>query len=311
MKVTPRIIALLSFYDERPEWLAACLFTAVRHLEVSHVVALDGAYSLYPGGRAWSPTEQHHAITEACNAMGVGLTLSAPANVWLGNEVEKRTALFRLGDAVSTDGVDWYLVIDADELVDECVGSLPELLAEADEDAAEVALLTREPNGEISREPLRMLFRALHGTTVQDHHWKYVAPDGRLLWGNGPHVVPALDLGDLVRVEHRHHQQRDGARDHGRRAYYQQRDLLKIELRRCDVCNEDHGTQVVPVLIGEGTAQEQAAALERGRRAGRMDQVVCCDGCAPGMIERWERDLAKLGVNAAEVQIGHAVGAAG
>ena len=307
----PRLIALLSFYDERPDWLAACIFTMYKHLDVDHVVALDGAYALYPEGRAWSPTDQHHAITEACNALGVGLTLSAPQHVWTGNETEKRTALFRLADSVSTNGVDWYFVIDADELVDECrAESLKSILADLEHDVADVALLTREPTGEISRQPLRMLFRAIHGITVEQYHWHYKAPDGRMLWGNGPTCIPGTDLGDIVRVEHRHEQQRNAVRNQGRKNYYKARDLTKVELRLCDSCETEHGTLVVPQLVGVGTPEEQAAAKAQGKFAGRMDKLVCCDACAPIMIEKWEEDLRRLQVDPNAVEVGHAVGLA-
>lgn len=296
-----RIIALLSWYDESPAWLAAAIASAHEHLRLDHVVALDGAYGLYPDGQPRSGVEQHHAITETCHALGLGLTLSAPRHQWQGNECEKRTALFRLGDSVSLDGEDWYYVLDADELVLDCQpGYLAEILTEIDDDVADVALIDRNPQsrGEVGQQPIRKLFRSHHGISVVDVHWHYQARDGRMLWGPG-NVVGA-DLGGQVLVEHRNWQ-REMVRDAARMGYYQARDTSGIEAVPCVRCGE-RATRAVPRFLSWGNEAEQAAAAVRGECAIRAEQIQVCDDCAPAAIRRWEFQLSQRGVDAAAAE---------
>jgi hypothetical protein len=49
------LTALLSFYDERPEWLERMILS-LRLLPVTRLVAVDGAYELYPNGKGASST---------------------------------------------------------------------------------------------------------------------------------------------------------------------------------------------------------------------------------------------------------------
>src|SRR6266498_1360247 len=57
-----KIIAILSWFDESPSWLSACVASLAR-AGCSHLVAVDGAYRLYPDGRPHSGIAQQDAIT--------------------------------------------------------------------------------------------------------------------------------------------------------------------------------------------------------------------------------------------------------
>jgi hypothetical protein len=100
------------FYDEPVPELVACI-KGLHDAGVTELVAVDGAYALYPDGQPASDPNQHAAIVLACRRLGMGCTLHVPARVWAGNEVEKRTFLFKLGWTVAEEG-DWFWVQDAD-----------------------------------------------------------------------------------------------------------------------------------------------------------------------------------------------------
>ena len=65
----PNIVASLIWYDESPAWLAATLHAIVPH--INHLVAIDGAYALYPQGNHWSRPDQHEIILYSCQAAGI------------------------------------------------------------------------------------------------------------------------------------------------------------------------------------------------------------------------------------------------
>ena len=90
-----KLIAILCWYDERPSWLAGVTASLAR-LQVAHLVAVDGAYGLYPKGHGCSGTEQQQTIVETCRAAGIGTTVHTPPEPWFGNEVEKRNLAFQL-----------------------------------------------------------------------------------------------------------------------------------------------------------------------------------------------------------------------
>jgi hypothetical protein len=96
----------------------------------------------------------------------------------------------------ATEG-DWTLVIDADEHIEASdPAALRDALAETDVDVVEVrsrqvGVRLRSP----SVRPVRRLYRAAAGVTVERAHFGYRAADGRWLNGDRRHVdpVPALD----------------------------------------------------------------------------------------------------------------------
>jgi hypothetical protein len=238
-----RLIGLLSFYDEEPSWLSAAI-TSYARIGLNHVVVADGAYALLPTGQPRSTTDQHVAIIEACNALGLGLTLHTPQTVWFGNEVEKRAFLFALGNTVAEDD-DWFVVIDADEIVTHPV-VVRDDLTKTDKDALALTLWEKRVENEhtarlareyyfpkVSQFPIPKFFRASTRPTVTGNHFTYVSEDGRELWGYNaePHDHIAA-----LRVHHRK-TMRDSERRAVQKAYYKRRDDLAIEATRCVECD--------------------------------------------------------------------------
>jgi hypothetical protein len=185
-----RIIGLTSWYEESGVWLAAMATSAAKVCD--HLVAVDGAYALYPDSRPQSGSEQAAIIQEAAKATGMGSTIHTPSERWFGNEVEKRTFMFHLAEAVSEPD-DWFIILDADETIVEAPNSLKDRLAAADEDVGEVMFwerkdLEQEPEeGNAARQfdyppesrfPVRILFRAIRGIHCAGNHYTYRTPDG-------------------------------------------------------------------------------------------------------------------------------------
>lgn len=309
MTPPPRIIGLLSWYDEIPAMLDRAIRSAHKHLGLDHLVALDGAYSLFPAAPTTSAPDQRCAIQSACRAIDLPVTIYQPALKFAGNEVHKRSLLFALGDVIAEDGTDWYYVIDADEIVlagpSAGLGALLDDWA-GDFEAAEVQLHDTDPsNDQVGIVPIRKLFRAAHGIEVRDVHWHYHHPDGYRLWG--PNHVDALDLTDTIVVEHRNWE-RTAARDAARRDYYRARDASGTELIDCQWCGAPKaGRLAMPRYLGPGTMAEQAEAAKLGVAAFRAEQIAVCGDCAPKAAARFEYELAQQGLDAAGARAAHLV----
>lgn len=233
---------MVNWYDESPLWLAATITSAAPY--VDHVVAADGAYGLFPDGEPQSRQDQAAAVTETSQAAGLGLTLHRPQHKWFGNEVEKRTRLFQLAELDAEPNTDWYLVMDADMVIDRCPTDIRRLLSETDHDVAQVSSWERDdPYAHESRlrhetkfpiptdfqSSHRALFRAIPGLRVDTAHYRYRTPTGDLLWGYPTEPqADALNLCDLVRIEHRS-QYRIAHRRVTQQDYYTRRDAIGAE----------------------------------------------------------------------------------
>lgn len=238
-----KIIAALSWYDESPSWLAACVASIAPH--VDHVVAVDGAYAHYPDARAMSDRLQAETIVATCEGAGVSCTLHRPATYWIGGEVEKRTAMFRLCQAHRDGFDDWYWVIDADCVVTQCPRDLRDRLADTEANSVEVMLWERRdwvgdhpevaqtmvlPTGVEQKMP--MLFRALKDMQVVGTHYTYGGFDAdgewHYTWGSRAIGPDDPDVFNDVRVEHRSIW-RDKYRRDAAQSYYNVRDELGLE----------------------------------------------------------------------------------
>jgi hypothetical protein len=289
-----KLVGLLSFYDEPVPTLLTCIASLAEH-GVDELVAVDGAYALYPGGRARSHPDQHAAIVLACREVGMSCTLHTPRTVWRGNEVEKRTFMFDLAWATARDG-DWFWVMDADQVVLETPEDFKERLANTDmlvgavtfKDTVAERINQRDMP---TRFSVRDLFRA-QKITVETNHCTYVAGDGKLLWGGNGDVVqerlghplePCLDLMDDVLVEHRPDHRPDD-RLRGKLAYYRARDEQKVERGECSQCGQ-RADRLVPIRW-------------RMTEIGPVgDWTEACDGCAP-LLDRVARaELVRIGVD--------------
>lgn len=217
-----RLVALLSWYDESPTWLAECVASIAKVCD--HLIAVDGPYAMFPGAlsKPASGPEQVETILRVAAGSGIGCTIHAPREPWWGGEIEKRDAMFRIGETFTTAD-DWYFVVDADEVVSKVPSDLRQRLGESACDAAELMLWERDTQSRLaelvdtstdSRWPLRRLFRALPELHIEQAHYVVTATrDGvkRVLCGNRDvHVVePAEQLWDLM-LEHRRGQRTIG-----------------------------------------------------------------------------------------------------
>jgi hypothetical protein len=227
-----RLIALLSWYDE-PTWCLTELVASLATAGVDHLVAVDGAYMLYPEGRAQSPSEQAQAILAGCQGAGIGVSVYSGREVWYGNEIEKRTFTFAAGHLCAEPGVDWLWVVDADERIQETLG-LREALEQTE---CDVATLMIDEVNDGTREgafPLRKFFRAQQtGIHLENNHFTYKTGDGQLLFEGYCIAKPELVEADnfpFVRIDHRGG--RTKQREFQAQVYYDRR--------------KEHGAELVP-----------------------------------------------------------------
>ena len=233
---------MLNWYEESSQWLAA-LVASLQKANVEHIVAVDGAYQLFPDGvtRPRSGPEQVAAIVESAHVLGIGTTIHRPKRAWRGNEVEKRNHLVQLA-LMETEPEDWLLQIDADELVDSAPPDLHRRLEEAEEDVAGVYFFQRNTKQPLPPEnsvpkfnPLtmsegfyghRILFRAQRDLHIAGAHYAYFA-NGRCLRGREHNPEPALEINDF-KVEHRHNF-RMPSRNNAAVEYYENRAIYQTE----------------------------------------------------------------------------------
>lgn len=285
-----KIIGLLSWYDEPALMLRECV-AALADAGVTHLVAVDGAYAFYPGGKGASEPAQHGVLHLACREFDVALTAHTPTGVWAGNETEKRTFLFRLGWTVADPG-DWFWVQDADMFVTRFPGDLKDRLAETRLDVAEVrihdmvAARLQQPNFPEFFE-MASLFRA-QPIRVVTHHANYVTDDGTQLWaGVDQPVTETLDLTGAVTVEHRPND-RPTDRLAAKMGAYNARDRSGVERGTCR-CGQPSvkltavgwkPSKIGPVAEWRETCPDCAARLERVSRTQLLQLGINPDAVA-------------------------------
>lgn len=243
-----KVIAGICWFMESPTFLSATV-ASLSKIGVDHVVAVDGAYMLFPNGTGTSGIQESQAIALAADALGMGYTIHTRpvADKWRGGEVEKRNFLFQTVNAIAEDG-DWYLSIDADEVIDSCRIDLKAELEATREDAAIITLEDRlDVHGQpfdaflskgssipnVYRQPQARLFRILPGFRVEANHYTYLAgygKDEKVLWSAGTRTddVSTLDLTGKLIIEHRQ-QMRDKYRAEMKKPYYEARTTAGIE----------------------------------------------------------------------------------
>jgi len=226
-----KIYGLLSWYDERQDWLAAAVTSAAKLCD--GIVAVDGAYALFPDSlrHPTSGAEQAATILEVALAAGMTCTIHVPEGPWMGNEVEKLTWMMNLG--IGEPFEDWYFKFDADEFLSDVPYDARQRIEAASENVVEARMWQRdEGTGQHPMWPIRRLYRVLpgihHGPA---HHMISATVDGEVQWlsdsENRARQAPALDMPDL-RIEHRS-QYRLQSRNERKDRYYQQRDEIGIE----------------------------------------------------------------------------------
>jgi len=242
-------------------------------LKVKKLVAVDGAYALFPEARASSGVIAHRELERCCRQYGIELIHHVPRTVWEGNEVQKRDFMFRLAEKHSTDR-DWYFVIDDDERVTEVPRSGARLLGDV-----AYAILT-EADG--SSQPIRCFFRAQRGLAVRHNHFTYVCGD-QLLWGGpedgkNPREAFAVDSG--VTMQHLGHKRSDARKDQ-KVQYYADRDNTRIENLKCAWC--------------DNFTPDRIPAMWQMTDTGPLAYIVgCCSDCEEMATERGRKEFAAL-----------------
>lgn len=288
-----RLHGLLCFYDEPVADLAACV-GALARAGVDHLVAVDGAYALYPDAQPASHPNQHAAIVLACREAGIACTLHVPSEVWAGNEPAKRTFLFALANVSADDG-DWFWVQDADMVVTRWPDDLKARLADTDCVTAELEVLDVVAQRAKQLDwPERFAFRGLYcaqSITVGPSHCIYRGEDGSALWnGSGIDVdASALDLTDVLEVEHRP-DRRPHERQVAKMQYYAARDESGFERGKCFRCPSP-------------AVRFVAFRWKRSAIGPVSDWVEACGDCADSLESLGRSRLRQLGFDPACVRV--------
>lgn len=185
---------------------------------------------------------------ETARGSGIGCTVHSPRGPWAGNEVEKRTFMFQAGNLVAEPLEDWFLCIDADEVVSSAPVDLLDVLSSSEHDVAGATFCSpHDPHQTESKSLVvrhidwptteqqghRVLFRALPSLRVEGTHAFYVAENEheQTVHLRGTVDRPSLseyeDIPEL-KIDHRH-EFRDKARKDAALAYYELRDRLGAE----------------------------------------------------------------------------------
>lgn len=205
------VTAALIWYDELPEDLDRCVRGAASIAD--RFLAVDGAYSRYPGAHIASPPEQAEAIRNAALDSGMEVRVITPDRLWAG-QIEKRSYL--LTEAAKRS--DWIAVLDADWVIQGDREAARSELAAIDLDVVTVPFFTPE-GGQAATGWHRKsagvwsdqehIFRALPGLQVEGLHYHYSAlKDGERVWmWHGPdrnrRVLPKHRLQAPYSIEHR------------------------------------------------------------------------------------------------------------
>lgn len=232
-----RIVGILSWYDESPSWLSTAVSGFARLCD--EIVAVDGAYALYPQARGRSHPNQVEAIQQAAEAQGRGCLVYQPSDVWRENEVGKRNKCLDLAGTLEPD---WVLIFDADyhvlhmnpeairyelattELPVATYGLLETQDFVASPDVERMAHASPMPHEWTTTT--RDVYRWDPELRVGPAHWHYTIGDLQL---RGPWAeVDALDLSHDLTVYHRN-TDRALARRQPKERYHKLVDQLGIE----------------------------------------------------------------------------------
>lgn len=292
------LIGLLSWFDEPVPSLLASL-RAMAEAGTDHIVACDGRYALYSADHDCSHPNEYAAIVLACRELGMRCTIHQPSGPWEGGEVEKRTFLFALALSVAQEG-DWFWVQDADQVVMHVPADFKARLHATEHDVATVRIhdiVAAAANVPTWPADFTMpaLFRA-QPITVGPAHCQYNAADGTLLWGydGDARQAPALDLSDVVLVEHRP-QDRPQERLVAKHVYYAARDAARIERSVCEFC-------------GKPATGQQPARWRMTELGPVATWVECCEECKAKLEIVNEVELRKFGIDVDTMQVGPVLG---
>lgn len=193
---------MLSWYDEPPSWLAACVVGMAKVCDV--IVALDGAFLMFPGSlsKPHSPLEQAETILRTAEAAGVSCMVHVPTEPWVGNEMGKRHTHLRIAAAQAEEMKDWVFIVDADEHIVSVPSDFEKRLSETEYDVAEVTLR----NG-AGIHSMRRLYRVLPNLScVQTHYTITGIREGKTVVLSGNRDFHSVEPSDaLLDLELEHH----------------------------------------------------------------------------------------------------------
>jgi hypothetical protein len=247
-----KVVGVLSWYDESAAWLAAAVAGFSRVCDA--VVAVDGAYGLYPGARPRSHPEQVEAVRATCETLDKECVIFQPSEPFWGNEVEKRNLTMRLAGALSPD---WVMVFDADYHLMRCEPERVRYELEhtdlnvatytlldgidvlADEYRAELAVKMDLSTDWTCRT--RDIYRWTPDLRYGPAHFTVRGSyDGRDVWLRGPELVksgvpvePCHDLNEALVAVHRT-SHRAKVRRESSQEYYRRRDAAGLEVLEDD-----------------------------------------------------------------------------
>lgn len=240
-----KVVGCLCWWDESPSWLATAVAGFARVCD--HIVAVDGAYALFPGARARSRPDQAEAVLQAAEAAGASCTVHRPNDVFWGNEVEKRNLSLQLAAPHLTHYEDWVCVFDADMHV---LQVTPEAvrrdLAETDQHVATYTVLDGQdllalPGSDLAVERdvstewtvrMRHIYRWLPNLKYGPAHYSVSGNlNGDLVWlrgGERDDTLDPLQLESSLVVHHRR-QHRAKVRRDAADGYLHARDHAGVE----------------------------------------------------------------------------------
>jgi hypothetical protein len=260
-----KLFGILSWYNESPTWLAACVASMAR-IGVDHVIAVDGRYPHFAIGEdVCSPIEQAEMIAGVAEGCGMGLTMIRPTRSTRPlTEPEKRTLCFNLLNLIATPFEDWCVVVDADELFTKPGNGLHrEILSVPDTTHTIGCLVTNtvdpfaEPaaDNDVNNKTTEFhqkfvidpaftsyqsrFWRVLTDMHVRGTHYSYVGTDQHGVVTNmrpdiGTRMLPGMHQTDIHKLEcgttlaHRKNH-RTAFRQAVKREYYEMRDELGLE----------------------------------------------------------------------------------
>lgn len=177
---------MLCWWEEDPAWLIRCVAGLSRFC--THLIAVDGAYETMEGSynQPRSTGVQADAIVAAADGYNLGLTLHQPPDPWHGDQVAKRTFMFKTATLFCNPG-DWLYVADADEIVTTVPANLDDQLDQMTREGIEVATveIVQRPHGGVSQ--IRRFFRYDPTLRCEGGHFRFAAgpkTNRRLLKGD-------------------------------------------------------------------------------------------------------------------------------
>jgi hypothetical protein len=195
----------------------------------------------------------------------------------VGNETEKRTRLFQLGEAVSTED-DWFLVIDADSPIISADG-FRAMLETTDKIVGTVKVVEPKPEGTVHTIYPRAVFKANRGIQVVGQHFDYRCGDVTL-WGNyGVNEIEGEKF--PVVMDHRTWKRRQSRAEQSQE-YYRVRNELGVEHGQCAWC---------------GTNTARTIPYRWHQRDGHINakRANVCSDCRPQRERESLQQLARFG----------------